>query len=156
MPKLPQLLGRKIYKTGQTRGADDDVIFQNRVGRNSTVLIPYTFWQQWHKPPEGEASFENGFIALISPPEYFGDKAIQEKLSGRGLKLGQNSLVFYETREQWNAFNPDKLRWRAAESRLAPLKGQYVARVPATTAARDSGKIVRGFATTSNSKSLSR
>ena len=23
--KLPQLLDRKIYKTGQTRGADDDV-----------------------------------------------------------------------------------------------------------------------------------
>lgn len=39
VPKLPQLLDRKIYKTGQTRGADDDVIFQNRVGRNSTVLI---------------------------------------------------------------------------------------------------------------------
>jgi hypothetical protein len=43
LPKLPQLLERKIYKTGQTRGADDDVIYQNRVGRNSTVLIPYQF-----------------------------------------------------------------------------------------------------------------
>ena len=44
LPRLPQLLGRKIYKTGQTRGADDDVIFQNRVGRNSTVLIV----RLWH------------------------------------------------------------------------------------------------------------
>lgn len=26
-PKLPKLLDRKFYKTGQTRGADDDVIF---------------------------------------------------------------------------------------------------------------------------------
>lgn len=42
LPKLPQLLDRKIYKTGQTRGADDDVIYQNRVARNSTVLIPYS------------------------------------------------------------------------------------------------------------------
>ena len=32
-PKLPQLLERKLSKTGQTRGADDDVIFQNRVSR---------------------------------------------------------------------------------------------------------------------------
>lgn len=32
----------KLYKTGQTRGADDDVIYQNRVKRNSTVLIPYS------------------------------------------------------------------------------------------------------------------
>ena len=40
LPKLPELLERKISKTGQTRGADDDVIFQNRVSRNNTVLIP--------------------------------------------------------------------------------------------------------------------
>lgn len=29
---LPKLLKTKIYKTGQTRGADDDSIYQNRVG----------------------------------------------------------------------------------------------------------------------------
>ena len=45
IPKLPQLLDRKIYKSGQTRGADDDEIYQNRVGRTSTVLIPYHFWE---------------------------------------------------------------------------------------------------------------
>jgi hypothetical protein len=28
IPSLPQLLKGKIYKTGQTRGADDDVIFK--------------------------------------------------------------------------------------------------------------------------------
>lgn len=27
IPKLPQLLDRKIYKSGQTRGADDDEIY---------------------------------------------------------------------------------------------------------------------------------
>lgn len=27
----PKLVQTKIYKTGQTRGADDDVIYQNRV-----------------------------------------------------------------------------------------------------------------------------
>ena len=43
-PRIPALLDRKIYKTGQTRGADDDVIYQNRVGRNSTVLIPYAYF----------------------------------------------------------------------------------------------------------------
>lgn len=44
LPKLPELLERKISKTGQTRGADDDVIFQNRVSRNNTVLIPFHQW----------------------------------------------------------------------------------------------------------------
>ena len=42
--KLPKLIESKIYKTGQTRGADDDVIYQNRVNRNSTVLIPYSVY----------------------------------------------------------------------------------------------------------------
>lgn len=31
LPKLPQLLEQKLSKTGQTRGADDDVIFQNSI-----------------------------------------------------------------------------------------------------------------------------
>lgn len=72
LPKLPQLLDRKIYKTGQTRGADDDVIYQNRVGRWSTVLIPYACWHLCAKPQDNTAADENGFIVLISPTEYFG------------------------------------------------------------------------------------
>lgn len=40
LEKLPPLVERKIYKTGQTRGASNSEIYQNRVGRNSTVLIP--------------------------------------------------------------------------------------------------------------------
>ena len=50
MPRLsvrtgfPSEIGEKIYKTGQTRGAEDDEIYQNRVSRNSTVLIPLSIW----------------------------------------------------------------------------------------------------------------
>src|SRR5882672_4537245 len=96
LPKLPSLLDRKIYKTGQTRGADDDVIFQNRVGRNSTVLIPYAFWDKKFL----SVGFENGFIVLISPTFYFSEKSIDTKLQSQGLALGKNLLVFYETRQQ--------------------------------------------------------
>lgn len=46
---LPASVKTKIYKTGQTRGADDDVIYQNRVGRNSTVIIPYEEYEFVHK-----------------------------------------------------------------------------------------------------------
>ena len=66
LPSLPQLLGRKIYKTGQTRGADDDVIYQNRVARNSTVLIPYSCWDLC-KPKDEGPHYEKGFIVLLSP-----------------------------------------------------------------------------------------
>jgi len=149
-PRLPKLLDRKIYKTGQTRGADDDVIFQNRVSRTSTVLIPYTHWEQVSRPPEGEEIFENGFIALISPLKYFGTPGIEEELRSKGLEVGQNALVFYETRIEWNANNPESVGWTEAQRRQAPLGGQYIARIAATTAVENGLKIIRGFNTTDN------
>lgn len=150
LPKLPQLLDRKIYKTGQTRGADDDVIYQNRVARNSTVLIPYSSWTYPFKLPDGENAFEGGFIVLISPTEYFEAKNIDKHLKTKGLKVGTNALAFYETREQWDKYNPEKLTWKPAQKRTSPLGGNYVARVPATTAVDRGEKIVRGFTTTSS------
>lgn len=146
LPRLPQLLDRKIYKTGQTRGADDDVIYQNRVGRNSTVLIPYSFWDKKFL----SENFENGFIVLISPNTYFSEKDIDKKLKSQGLVLGENLLVFYETRQQWDENNPDKIKWKPAKNRTSPLKGNYVARVPATTSLQDGAQIRRGFTNTSS------
>lgn len=146
IPSLPKLLDRKIYKTGQTRGADDDVIFQNRVGRNSTVLIPYSQFEVWKTAPDNKGVYENGFIVLIKPEDYFNNKNITEELAQKGLKLGKNTLIFYETREQWNNYNPDKAKLKYAVSRTSPLKGSYVARVPSTTSENDQ-KILRGFTT---------
>ena len=150
IPNLPQLLRGKIYKTGQTRGADDDVIFQNRVGRNSTALIPYEHWEKASTPPGGEQGFENGFIALLSPSRYFETLRIDEELAQYGLKLGVNALVLYETREEWKHYNPDEHGWTAASRRTSPLGGNYAARVPASTAASEGEKIVRGFNTTAS------
>lgn len=144
-PKLPQLLDRKIYKTGQTRGADDDEIFQNRVGRNSTVLIPYSCWHLCSRPLFDETTFENGFIVLISPDEYFANRHITTHLAERGLELGRNAVVFYESRVQWNANNPETLGWTEAVRRTGGLGGQYVARIAATTAIANGDKITRGF-----------
>ncbi|HOW28213.1 MAG TPA: BstXI family restriction endonuclease [Elusimicrobiota bacterium] len=149
LPNLPSLLDRKIYKTGQTRGADDDDIIQNRVGRNSTVLIPYTFWGAPVTIPQGETKFENGFIVLISPEIYFARSEINQELPRQGLKLGENALVFYETRAQWVKNNPSRLDWKPANNRISPLGGNYVARIPATTADEGGNKIVAGFETTS-------
>lgn len=145
LPSLPFLLLRKIYKTGQTRGADDDVIYQNRVSRSSTVLIPFSCWESCAKPQDGNSKYENGFIVLVSPSKYFGKPGIVEVLAKKGLVIGSNAVVFYETREQWIANNPDKLGWIPAIKRTEPLGGQYVSRIPATTATEGNRKIVRGF-----------
>jgi hypothetical protein len=119
--KLPQLLDRKIYKTGQTRGADDDVIFQNRVGRNSTVLTPYQFWNDYFVFPEEEDGFENGYIVLLSPKDYFDSEDREKELKNKGLVLGENCVVFYETRQEWDEYNPEIIGWEPAQNRRTPL-----------------------------------
>jgi hypothetical protein len=81
LPKLPALLGLKISKTGQTRGADDDVIYQNRVNRSNTVLIPYKNWEACVTPKDGTTSYEKGFIVLLPPSKYFGNPKITEELA---------------------------------------------------------------------------
>ena len=146
-PKLPNLLDRKIYKTGQTRGADDDEIYQNRVSRTSTVLIPHDYYKNWCLPDD--QIYEKGSIVLISPATYFGDKNITATLAKDGLVLSVNAVVFYETKAQWITHNPESLNWKPATQRTTPLGGQYVARISATTAAANGEKINRGFTATS-------
>lgn len=150
LPSLPALLRLKISKTGQTRGADDDDIYQNRVVRSNTVLIRYKNWEACAKPQDGTDGYEKGFIVLLSPLEYFGNPNITEELKAKGLALGTNALVFYETREHWDANNPEALGWQVATKRAAPLGGNYVVRVPARTMKdeAEAKKIISGFHTT--------
>lgn len=145
LPALPQLLERKISKTGQTRGADDDVIYQNRVNRCNTVLIPYNIWLENRAIRQMCDDFEKGYIVLINPTDYFALNNPDIELFEVGLTIGINCLVFYETRAEWNNHNPDLLGWHFANNRISPLGGQFVARVPATTATVDFAKIIRGY-----------
>lgn len=146
-PRLPKLLERKLYKTGQTRGADDDVIFQNRVSRSSTVLIPYELIGEIGTTYAGNQAFENGFITLIDPADYFGDGEFAEKMVRKGLELGRNAALFYQLRSHWNMHNPESLGWQACTSRTPPLGGYFVARIAATTAAEGGARINKGFTT---------
>ena len=146
LPKLPGLLQRKLYKTGQTRGADDDVIYQNRVNRNSTVLIPLAFYDTCAVSPDEGGEYERGFIVLVKPEDYFDNAEVQVFMRQNGLSLGTNSLLVYETRDQWSSYNPKVRGLIPATSRENPLGGHYVARVPSTTRSVDE-KISIGFNT---------
>ena len=148
IPKLPKLLNSKIYKSGQTRGADDDVIYQNRVNRNNTVLIPFHVWQNDEELRKSADQFENGYIVLINPNDYYSFDDPKGTLAEYKLIVGENCLLFYETRKEWNQYNPENLGIKAASHRRNPLAGEYVARVPATTA-ENHYKINIGFTETS-------
>ena len=129
VPSLPRLLDRKLYKTGQTRGADDDQIWQNRVLRSSTVLIGYDVWLE-HAAIR-QKTYDNGYIVLIPPKDYFTIGSAH--LATSGLKLADNMAVFYTTRADWTASPPDKYGWNPPVSRNRPIGGEFVARVASTT-----------------------
>jgi len=107
------------------------------------VLIPYGTWNLCRK-----FSYENGYIVLIPPSTYFQKLKLPDDLQQQGLELGRNALVFYEQRKDWEAYNPRVHKWKPATNRIAPLRGQYIARIPATTATEAGDKISFGFTAT--------
>lgn len=146
LPKLPRLLQSKIYKTGQTRSANDDVIFQNRANRNGTVLIPFESIHLFDISVFTSDRFESGFIVVITPEDYYTKPDTPVIMKDRKLKLGVNAILFYETRAQWNAFNPYKNKLTVAEKRTYPIEGHFVARI-VSSPSKDEEKIILGFNT---------
>ncbi len=94
-----------MYKTGQTRGADDDDIFQNRVARTSTVLIRHSHWGQCR--PTQDHTYERGYIVLVEPSWYFEQDDADADLAEQGLALGTNALLFYQRRSDWQQYPPN-------------------------------------------------
>lgn len=142
LEKLPQLVERKIYKTGQTRGASTSEIYQNRVGRNSTVLIPLSQWEKCRHPYHEDDEYENGFIVLVSPDWYFTQQNADYELKQLGIELGFNAVLFYQQREQWhkygeiyqqNGYLPNGKPFCAPTQREAPIGGTVLSRLHATT-----------------------
>lgn len=145
LPRLPDLLRRKIYKTGQTRGASLDEIYQNRVSRNSTTVIRYENYRLSDEVRSKD--FESGFVVLINPSTYF--ESSGNEPHSFGLELGKNMLLFYNKREDWERWNPTKHGFQMATSRVGSLGGHYVARIAGTTQSNTSGKPIRhGFDST--------
>ena len=104
--QIPKAVDTKIYKTGQTRGADDDVIFQNRVSRNSTVLIPYKDYMLCKTAPSNKGKYENGFIVLIKPEEYFDKKTrIYSSFFCSTNKFPNTSNLGFAKSSFWQASN---------------------------------------------------
>src|SRR5699024_8834437 len=150
LPKLPDLLSRKLYKTGQTRGATNREIYQNRVSRNSTVLIPWELWDEC-RTPYGDDPYENGFIVLVDPAWYFTADDPNAELNLAGVSLGYNALLFYNRRALWESYGPysghtlpANLEFTAPTSRLAPIGGTVLARIHGTTS-EDGKRISIGY-----------
>lgn len=144
LPKLPNLVDRKLYKTGQTRGATIQEIYQNRVLRNSTVLIPWNFWDACKVPDDGTNEYENGFIVLVDPDWYFTTPNADSILQEEGVELGENAVLYFQRRGQWEAWHleedsplPNGKLANAPTSRLAPIGGTILARMHSTTSEGD-------------------
>src|SRR5699024_5541110 len=151
LPRLPELLDRKVYKTGMTRGASNREIFQNRVSRSSTVLIPWEVWEQCKRPNDDVGEYENGFIVLVNPEWYFTTSEADELLAREGLVLGENAVLLFQRPDQWEKYSlpenaplPNGQPFKPPTSRTAPIGGTVIARIHSTTSA-NSKAIIWGF-----------
>ena len=130
---LPEEIRNKINKTKQTRGAQppDRVIYQNRVNRNGLAVVPYRFRNQLH--PDG---FENGYVIMIRPEEYFSDPGTVRRDFDQSVVVGNNAFVYYDNRAAYREFPPLN-DWRPRK-RGGP--GEVVFRMPATTSTGADGQ----------------
>ena len=154
LKKLPSLVDRKIYKTGQTRGASNSEIYQNRVSRNSTVLIPYSQWAACRHPYSNEDEYENGSIVLVDPEWYFTTADADQILLKEGIELGNNAVLLYLRRSQWNRYGaqyhdvgvlPNGKPFCAPIRRDKPIGGTVLARVHGTTADANNARVYIGY-----------
>lgn len=148
---LPEFIQKKLMKTGYTRGAEPNTIYQNRVTRNNTVVIPHRYWELCR--PEESEPYEKGFIVTVVPSWYFEDVQRHETLEAQGIQLGTNALLLYELRSDWAAYGPprrlhDGTELAVANSRITPLGGNYFARIHGTVA-DGSEPVIEGYNTSS-------
>lgn len=141
LDNLPEEILKKIEKTSMTRGAQPygRVPYQNRVRRWNRVVIPFAFRES--RPVQG---FENGFIIMVRPDEYF-DIATQQRRDNfpQNIIIGENAFMYYDNRVSWKTYPPTRYGWIPREypgnrrESSSVETGHYMARVPATTAARE-------------------
>ena len=141
LEKLPLPIHRKLDKTGQTRGASVGEIYQNRVNRNSTVLIPWSYWDRCKPPIEGNDGYQHGFIVLVDPTWYFGTPNADAVMAKEGVVLGENAMLLFQQRFEWDAHSvevgnllPNGVPFRPPTRREAPIGGSFMARIHSTTA----------------------
>lgn len=151
VPSLPPLAQQKLDKTTYTRGASPREIYQNRVSRTSTVLIPLAHWPLC-SPEAAGVDYERGYIVLVEPEWYFTNADPDAAMSAEGLELGRNALLVFRRRSDWETYHPGDIlpngrSFQVATSRIDPLGGTYFARV-AGTVARRGQEVILGFNTT--------
>lgn len=152
---LPKDIVKKIGKTSMTRGAQpyDRVPYQNRVRRWNRAIVPYAF-----KDVRPDGGFENEFVIMVRPEEYFNPDTRQRKQDfPNSVVVGENAFVYYDNRENWNRYPPANYNWepcritldgKSVKRRITGIvdEGHFLARVPATTTPGSEGKkIVEGL-----------
>jgi len=137
---IPKLASVKIFNSAQTRGANKNSVYLNRVRRSSTAVIKYAQWVKFpiYKRNLANGSFPNGVVVIMSPSEYM---LYRHKMTKYGLALRHNTLILYENSNDFINYPPDKDGLVLAKSRPViteddsgnmsqSLDGDYITRLP--------------------------
>ena len=102
---FPKSLEKKLDKTKE--GRQGDPLYKRRNGRHSTrsLMLLTTFLSLTDNDLK---HYNNGYIVILSPEEYFDPKSLQRKedLDER-IVVGENAIVYYQNNDNmWEKYNP--------------------------------------------------
>lgn len=106
MEILPYKLKKRINKTGEGRSGLE--IYKRRNRRNYRVIIQYTTWNNIIiNNPNFLDNFQEGYVVLISPEEYFGNNYPNSAIDiNPNFILGKTGFIYYSSISELKNFKP--------------------------------------------------
>jgi hypothetical protein len=106
MRLLPHKIKKRINKTGEARSGSGIIKRRNR--RSYRVVIQYSTWFKFKTRVTLNqlANYEEGYIVLIKPIDYFGNYPEINPNLHPDFKLGKTGVVYYSTAQELESYNP--------------------------------------------------
>lgn len=104
LSEVPYKLRKRINKTAEGRSGLE--IYKRRNRRDYRVIIQYKTWiYLLESNPSKLDVYEEGFVVMITPAEYFGDNYPNESsVLSKNFVLGKTGFIYYGNVVELNNF----------------------------------------------------
>jgi hypothetical protein len=106
MNLLPHKIKKRINKTGEARSGSGIIKRRNR--RSYRVVIQYSTWLKFKTEATLNqlGNYEEGYVVLIKPVEYFGNYPEINPNLHQDFILGETGVVYYSTAQELESYPP--------------------------------------------------
>jgi len=104
---FPYNIKKKLTKTREARQGDP--LYKRRNRRSYRVLMHLITWKNL-KNKNSLDKYENGFVVVVKPREYFNKEGNRRSDFPSELKIGENAIIYYKRKSDLKKFKP-KNEW---------------------------------------------